>query len=68
MSYEVLVLSASGLPTIIMSLMVWAGKRAISRMNEQELRLRTVEQAVVEIKFIHEDLHEIRLLMGAKKS
>ena len=57
----------NGILLILIAVIGFMNQREYARNDDQECRLRTVEQAVVEIKFISDDVRDIKRMVGAVK-
>lgn len=52
--------AVNGMMVLILTLVGFSANREIARNDEQELRIRAVEQACVEVKIMRSDLTEIK--------
>ena len=52
--------AVNGMMVLILALVGFSANREIARNDEQELRIRAVEQACVEVKIMRSDLTEIK--------
>lgn len=52
--------AVNGLLAIVLALVGFSANREITRNDEQELRIRAVEQACVEVKIMRTDITEMK--------
>ena len=52
--------AVNGLLVLVLSIIGFSANREIARNDEQELRIRAVEQACVELKIMRIDLSEMK--------
>jgi hypothetical protein len=56
----VVIWAVEGLLALVLTLVGFSAQREISRNDEQELRIRAVEQACVEVRIMRSDLTEMK--------
>ena len=56
----IVIWSAQAAMGLIVAVVAWNVTREFNRNDAQEIRLRAVEQAVVEIQFMRADLSEVK--------